>query len=270
MDSEICDVSSAGLNGMFNLSLEIEGLVSLLLTRGDMAPDEIYVLLREKVRSLNDGIDRMVASRLGEERPEPHGMDAKDSAAAREKAELERYMASIPAIPGLSEIFDTECDGISEEPCADIMMSGAIAEEAAEQECQCQDNGHEENEAVGNAEEFELAEDAGEEIPVDPVPQVSDEVEEVAVLEPAEEAVKVSRHPQVDIRKLFTLNDKFRFRRELFGNSEMEFVDALNTVSAMHSMSEAEDYFYNDLEWDAEIEEVKDFMQVLQQYFGDR
>lgn len=270
MDSEICDVSSAGLDGMFNLSLEIEGLISLLVTRGDMAPEEIYVLLREKTRLLNDGIDRIVASRLGEEVPDVHSVETKDSAAAREKAELERYMASIPAIPGLSEIFDADCDDMPEEPCADIMMSGAIAQEAADEECTCcEDERVKDNEAVGQAEEFELSEDAGLDIPVEPVPPHCEEVA-IEAKEPEKEPRKVSRHSETDIRKLFTLNDKFRFRRELFGNSEMEFVDALNTVRAMHSMAEAEDYFYNDLEWNAEIEEVKDFMQVIQQYFGDR
>ncbi|MCM1518404.1 MAG: hypothetical protein NC117_07170 [Pseudoflavonifractor sp.] len=70
------------------------------------------------------------------------------------------------------------------------------------------------------------------------------------------------------LRRSFTINDKFRFRRELFGNSETEFADTLNLVSAMGSLSEAEDYFYGDLEWDADNEEVKDFMDVISRYFN--
>ena len=70
-----------------------------------------------------------------------------------------------------------------------------------------------------------------------------------------------------DFRKMLTLNDKFRFRRELFENSEKLFADALNTIDAMRSFAEAEDYFFNTLEWDKESEEVAEFMSKLKAYF---
>jgi hypothetical protein len=44
----------------------------------------------------------------------------------------------------------------------------------------------------------------------------------------------------------------------------------INLVSAMASLSEAEDYFYGDLEWDLENEEVKDFMNIIAHYFADK
>lgn len=70
-----------------------------------------------------------------------------------------------------------------------------------------------------------------------------------------------------DLRKAFTINDKFRFRRELFGNSDTEITDAINLVSAMSTMTEAEEYFYNDLEWDRENEEVQEFMSIIANHF---
>ena len=70
-----------------------------------------------------------------------------------------------------------------------------------------------------------------------------------------------------DFRKMLTLNDKFRFRRELFENSEKLFADALNPIDAMRSFAEAEDYFFNTLEWDKESEEVAEFMSKLKAYF---
>ena len=73
--------------------------------------------------------------------------------------------------------------------------------------------------------------------------------------------------PIGDIRKAFTINDRFRFRRELFENSEKLFADALNTIDAMRSFAEAEDYFFNTLEWDKESEEVAEFMSKLKAYF---
>ncbi len=69
---------------------------------------------------------------------------------------------------------------------------------------------------------------------------------------------------------VFTINDKFRFRRELFANSEADFVDTLNVLSAMSSYEEAEDYLYNDLCWDSESDEVADFMTIIKDYFDKR
>jgi hypothetical protein len=73
---------------------------------------------------------------------------------------------------------------------------------------------------------------------------------------------------KVDLKSLFSINDKFRFRRELFSNSGNEFSDALHLVATMESMEEAEDYFYNDLQWDPDSEDVMDFMSKIAQYFG--
>jgi len=71
-----------------------------------------------------------------------------------------------------------------------------------------------------------------------------------------------------DIRRAFTVNDRFRFRRELFSNSESRLADALDIISAMSSLDEAEDYFYNDLCWDRESNDVKDFMTIVANHFG--
>lgn len=70
-----------------------------------------------------------------------------------------------------------------------------------------------------------------------------------------------------DLSKAFSLNDRFRYRRELFGNSEVEMRNTINMVEAMHSFSEAEDYFYGDLEWDKESPEVADFMTIIRNHF---
>lgn len=71
-----------------------------------------------------------------------------------------------------------------------------------------------------------------------------------------------------DMHKVFTLNDKFRFRRELFNNNDTDFQDALNVVKTMSSLDDAKDYFYNDLCWDSENEDVKDFIEVISGYFS--
>ena len=66
---------------------------------------------------------------------------------------------------------------------------------------------------------------------------------------------------------MWMLNDMFRFRRELFGNNAAEMADAIELVSAMESYQEAEDYFYNDLGWDSDSEEVEEFMTIIRNHF---
>ena len=78
---------------------------------------------------------------------------------------------------------------------------------------------------------------------------------------------KLARERAQDIFKAFTLNDKFRFRRELFRDSQEEFDDALNIISQMSTIGEAEEYIYDDLCWDPENEDVKAFMDIVTKHF---
>lgn len=66
---------------------------------------------------------------------------------------------------------------------------------------------------------------------------------------------------------VFTLNDRFRFKRELFGNSDADFNNTLALVASMENYDEAEDYFLNELQWDPAREDVKDFLDILKKYF---
>ena len=68
-------------------------------------------------------------------------------------------------------------------------------------------------------------------------------------------------------RLVFSINDRYRYRRELFGGNDAAFSDALSRVAAMDSYDEAEGYFLDDCQWDPERPEVVDFMAVLRKYF---
>ncbi|MDE6371103.1 MAG: hypothetical protein K2K92_06405 [Duncaniella sp.] len=78
---------------------------------------------------------------------------------------------------------------------------------------------------------------------------------------------KLARDRAKDIYKAFTLNDKFRFRRELFRDSQQEFDEALDIIAQMNTIEEAEEYIYDDLCWDPESEAVKEFMEVVARHF---
>jgi len=66
----------------------------------------------------------------------------------------------------------------------------------------------------------------------------------------------------------FCLNDRFRFRRTIFGGSDAEFNAAMNRIASLDSYDEAEEYFYGDMGLDPEAEDVADFMGVIRNYFG--
>lgn len=96
-------------------------------------------------------------------------------------------------------------------------------------------------------------------------------IEEPAIEEPAiEEPEPVEEGPEeeeptggCDLRSAFTLNDRYRFCRELFGNSRGEMAEVIDTLSAMRSMDEIEEYLYDTLQWDAANPEVEAFVAVV-------
>lgn len=113
-----------------------------------------------------------------------------------------------------------------------------------------------------------------EDAPLDEEYEDDEEDDDDEVLDDDDEALTLDealqRSMSRDLRKAFSLNDRFRYRRELFGNSDVEMNDTLNLVETMHSYSEAEEFFYGDLEWDSESPEVKDFMAVIRNHFYNK
>ena len=65
--------------------------------------------------------------------------------------------------------------------------------------------------------------------------------------------------------KAFTLNDKFRFRRELFNGDDDDFADTLSLLAHMPSYAEAADYLTIDLLWDTRNPNVEDFLAILKE-----
>lgn len=116
------------------------------------------------------------------------------------------------------------------------------------------------SDAIAAAVELEETEDAEPEQPVAPAVPAPEPAPE-----PAAPIIAEAHQPQSinDVTKAFTLNDKFRFRRELFRNSDAELTETLNVLQAMESLDEAEDYLYNDLAWDPENPEVKAFIALI-------
>lgn len=91
-------------------------------------------------------------------------------------------------------------------------------------------------------------------------------------MRPLSESLKVdeliARKESADLRRAFTLNDKFRFRRTLFGGSDARFSEVLDTLEAMNGYAEAEQYLSRVI--DMEGEDAEDFMNIINAHFGGR
>lgn len=100
--------------------------------------------------------------------------------------------------------------------------------------------------------------------PVTPTPGISAPKAQAA---PAVRPQKTERLSEPRGRLVFSINDRYRFRKELFNKSDTEFNNTMALVASMEGYDEAEDYFLNELQWDAESPEVIDFLEILKNYF---
>lgn len=70
-------------------------------------------------------------------------------------------------------------------------------------------------------------------------------------------------------RLVFSINDRYRFKRELFNNSDVDFNNTLAIVASMENYDEAEDYFLGEMQWDAKRVDVADFLDIIKRYFKE-
>ncbi|MCM1068104.1 MAG: hypothetical protein NC418_11085 [Muribaculaceae bacterium] len=73
-------------------------------------------------------------------------------------------------------------------------------------------------------------------------------------------------HPG-SLMRSFTLNDKFRFIRDIFGGDEADFADTVALIEDMSSYKDAADYLVEDLMLNPDDENVADFLDFVARYF---
>jgi hypothetical protein len=234
------------INQLLDVIYEIEGLAELAFKR-DPAPSGVINLIKEKtatlqeiVYSLNPNEKVELQSSLAEQiaQADDSVINNDDDDFTYSYDDEEPTDATDPDIE--VEIL-TEDEPENQDITDDTEESTATEPQAAE------DEAIEEEDTEDNAAEVDIVED--------------DEVED-----DSETATEISGAK--DIRKLFSINDKFRFKRELFSNRSNDFNDSLDLVTAMHSYAEAEEYFYDDLQWEPDNEDVIEFMNKIQEYFN--
>lgn len=112
----------------------------------------------------------------------------------------------------------------------------------------------------------------------DEQPEALYEVTEVVTLaEPDSAVVSETSADEIEMDKpggdarqapVFCLNDRFRFRRAIFGGSDADFNAAMNHLAALDSYEEAEEYFFGDAGLNPADQDVTDFMEIIKKYFG--
>lgn len=282
---------------MLAAAYELEGLLLLAENRGEETSELIYTAIQEKVDLLwrlvghkmsvlehhecgdeaigVTGLGLMEAVSLaeplafgGEEPLSCFGKEEAQESAPDNEDELEELSLLMAGETSDSAVCEAEVPA-EEEPEADedtAEPSGGTVEDTAEAEEPAEEEEPEAAESLddnpGESEEAEEDTECGYGEAV---------AGEAADGEPEAEPLRLdevlSRHRSKDLHAAFSLNDMFRFRRELFANNAADMTDAIHLVEAMCSFEEAEDYFYNDLEWDKESEEVREFMAVIQKHF---
>ncbi len=282
---------------LITLNYEIEGLLYLALHRGSDTPDGVWRLIEEKVRCLNDAI---VPERnfLSEELPPIDSSSVTVSEPGCSDSELSEVADSVDVETETSTIdveVKSECldrfvvlnDDVSIESLGENkeeIASSEVLEEKDDLEPNSDKPGFGdeliEDVTESNVEEADEPEEDKPyedvhidsekfadnfDVPLDDADECLDEADEDTVIRLDE---KLARDYSKNLRKAFSLNDKFRFRRELFSNSDTEMTDTLNLVEAMSSYSEAEEYFYTDLQWNPEMPEVIDFMAIIKKHFS--
>lgn len=195
--------------------LEIEGLLSLLIQRGDKVPEHLFSLLENKSENLFNSIRDL----------KPAGQQ--DISVSEEQ------------IAESADFEETEDADIKPEASQVPEINPAPAEET---------DGIHQIEKKIDSDENEIQ---------NPVAEDDDK----KAIEPTAECVNTI-HPLK-----FSLNDRYRFRRELFNFSDEEMDEAIEAVSSMNSMEEVEDYFFNDLCWDPENPDVRDFIATVASRF---
>ena len=66
---------------------------------------------------------------------------------------------------------------------------------------------------------------------------------------------------------VFTINERFRFKKELFKNSDADFNNTLAVLASMEDYDEAEEYFLSEEGFNLGNPVVREFMEIIKKYF---
>ena len=243
-----------------------------LLTDIELDVHELKYLMdsftKEPTPTLSELLKRSITrmqGRLDELQQEVDAVQVISPSAVEETAEEEDEVAgseedSPVIIQSLESVVvkeDEEGEAIvaEEKPVVIAAAAETAAEEAAAEEAAAEAEEEEEEEEEGKKEEPAIVEE--------PVVEtvVKEEEPKSAVLG---ESLKLS----AGLRHAISLNDSFRFSRELFGGNTDLMNRVIEQISVMSSYKTAVAFLSSKVELNEEKEAVNDFLELLKKYFN--
>lgn len=275
---------TSNIEELITINYELEGLLYLALHRGDDTPAKVWEMISEKIDSLKSGITPALGDAAAEEpsdNPVITEIPAEKTADICE-AEIpddDNNVAPSPEEEAPHEVIPDNNEAILPAPEEEeniIPESPELPEEETTLPEDDDDGESIEEQPVIALEEEEPTEsapeeDATEEEKVNTCVAAAEETKPHIAPEQAPELrldEKLARQYSRDLRKAFSLNDRFRFRRELFGNSDEKMNEAITAVENMDSMQEAREYFFTRLGLDSSSTDVADFMAIVEHHLS--
>ena len=145
------------------------------------------------------------------------------------------------------------------------VVIAAAAETAAAEEEEAEEEAAEEEEEAAEEEEEEEEEGKKEEPAIVEEPVVETVVKEE---EPKSAVLGESLKLSAGLRHAISLNDSFRFSRELFGGNTDLMNRVIEQISVMSSYKTAVAFLSSKVELNEEKEAVNDFLELLKKYFN--
>ena len=259
--------------------LELEGLILVAQRRGEETPLAVHQLISEKAAQIGAFA---AAEKPADEPAKQNAIDALPDDEPDDDITLEFVDEDADTADEDADATDT--DAADEEPQPEPEVTVVVDDEpevvvevvpepepAEQPEAEPQPEPEPEPESIEEEATAQEAADAESEpeIAADAEPVTADDFTTVDD-EPVRLDEALQRNMVKDLHHAFSLNDRFRYRRELFGNSDQVMEETLNHIESMATFDEAENYFYNDLEWEYDSPEVADFMVIIKNYFWNK
>ena len=146
-----------------------------------------------------------------------------------------------------------------------VVIAAAAETAAEEEEAEAAAEEEEEAEAAAAEEEEEEEEGKKEEPAIVEEPVVETVVKEE---EPKSAVLGESLKLSAGLRHAISLNDSFRFSRELFGGNTDLMNRVIEQISVMSSYKTAVAFLSSKVELNEEKEAVNDFLELLKKYFN--
>lgn len=103
---------------------------------------------------------------------------------------------------------------------------------------------------------------------IKPEPVGTKEPEAVAVVSSSSPILAERIKTVTDLRRSISLNDSFRFAREIFGGNTARMNEVIRQLGEAPSLDKAMELFFSTVNPDEGNEAVADFMELLKKYFS--